>query len=218
MDTEDVAYEDFRNCLTDLAKVNRLTLAARPTLAFVARAAAGQTHLHILDIGCGNGDMLRKIAAWAAGRKFSVTLTGIDLNPYSARAAAEASTGSDITYVTENAFTYVPAMPVDVIISSLFTHHLDDNGIVQFLGWMEATARRGWFINDLRRAAFPYHGFKLLARLAGWHRFVQHDGPVSIARSFQRRDWQHLLTRASLKSARIEGWFPFRLCVARVKP
>jgi SAM-dependent methyltransferase len=217
MDTEQVSYEDFRDCLKDLATVNKLTLAARPTLAFIKRTAKGCDHLHILDLGCGNGDMLRKIKRWAARRKFNLTLTGIDLNPHAARAAAEASAESAVTYVTENAFTYMPSVPVDVIISSLFTHHLDDNGIVYLLGWMEATARRGWFINDLRRSRTSYRGFRLLTALAHWHRFIGHDGAISIARSFRRHDWEQLLARAGIKAARIEGWFPFRLCVARVK-
>ena len=52
---------------------------------------------------------------------------------------------------------------------------------------MERHARHGWFINDLHRHPLPYHGFRLLARVMGWHRFVQHDGQVSIARAFKRR-------------------------------
>ena len=161
--------------------------------------------------------MLRKIERWADRQQFRVTLTGIDLNPHAARAAAEATAASAVTYVAENAFTYLPLVPVDVIISSLFTHHLDDNGIVYLRGWREATARRGWFINDLLRSPVAYRGFTLLTSLAGWHRFIGHDGAISIARAFRWHDWEQLLARAGIRSARIERWFPFRLCVARLK-
>ena len=34
MDTEAVPFEEFRDCLVDLARVNELTLAYRPTLDF----------------------------------------------------------------------------------------------------------------------------------------------------------------------------------------
>jgi hypothetical protein len=110
--------------------------------------------------------------------------------------------------------------PVDLVISSLFAHHLDDARLVRFLAWMEDRARLGWFVNDLRRAAFPYYGFGLLARAMRWHRFVRHDGPVSIARAFQPRDWIALVREAglALETVTIERRFPFRLCVARVKP
>jgi hypothetical protein len=83
---------------------------------------------------------------------------------------------------------------------------------------MERTARRGWFVNDLHRHPIPYHAFRLMARAAGWHRFVQHDGPVSIARSFRRADWRRLAAEAGLgpSSVEIRWHVPFRLCVGRL--
>jgi hypothetical protein len=50
-----------------------------------------------------------------------------------------------------------------------------------------------------------------------WHRFVVHDGPVSIRRAFHAEDWTVLLAKAGVHQARIEAWFPFRLCVSRVR-
>ena len=60
--------------------------------------------------------------------------------------------------------------------------------VVRFVRWMEQNAEMGWFINDLSRAAVPYHLFRWFAKLAGLHPFVQHDGPVSIARAFVPED------------------------------
>jgi hypothetical protein len=105
-----------------------------------------------------------------------------------------------------------------VVVSSLFTHHLADGDIVRFLTWMEAHARVAWFVNDLYRHPFPYHGFGLLARIMRWHPFVRHDGPVSIARAFSPADWLTLLRKSGLDGvARLERRFPFRLCVSRVR-
>ena len=85
--------------------------------------------------------------------------------------------------------------------------------------WMERLARRGWFISDLHRHPVPYHLFRLLARAARWHRFVRHDGPVSIARSFRPEDWRTLAQAAGLDPAELEiRWHvPFRLTVGRIK-
>jgi hypothetical protein len=84
---------------------------------------------------------------------------------------------------------------------------------------MESRASTAWFVNDLHRHPFAYYGFGLLARLMRWHRFVRHDGPVSIARAFQASDWPALLAQAGLAkdAAKVRWRFPFRLCVERVK-
>jgi SAM-dependent methyltransferase len=224
MDTEPVGFETFRACLADLAAVNRLTGAYRPTLSFLERLRrAGRLDcgrpVRIVDVGSGYGDMLRRIDLWAQSHGVPVDLTGVDLNPWSARAAAEATpAGRPIRWLTADAFAYEG--DIDLAVSSLFTHHLDDEAVARFVTWMESRAGIGWFVNDLHRQALPYYGFALLARLMRWHRFVRHDGPVSIARSFRTPDWLRLSTAAGLAPGVVEVTreFPYRLCVARVFP
>ena len=219
---EPCSYEDFRECLVDLAQVNRLTLSYRPTLRFLdhlIKVQPSSKPLHIVDVGCGGGDMLRHIAAWASHRRVSVMLTGIDLNPYAARAARELSPkDGTIEWVTGDAFSYEPPDGIDVVLSSLFTHHLPEPEIVHFLAWMESIARRGWFINDLCRERTPFRLFTVLAKVMRWHRFVQHDGPVSFRRSFREDDWQRMIVAAGidLATVQIERCFPGRLCVGRL--
>ena len=86
MDTEVTGFEEFRDCLIDLERVNFWTMTYRPMMAFLDRlVAAGlvpkDRPLVILDAGSGYGGMLRKIDDWAAKRGIAVDLTGIDLNP-----------------------------------------------------------------------------------------------------------------------------------------
>ena len=122
-----------------------------------------------------------------------------------------------IEYRVADAFD--PALgKFDVVISALFTHHLDDNQVASFLRMLERTATLGWFINDLHRHPVAYHGFRALSRVAGWHRFVQHDGPISVARSFRRAEWRRFLHRAALGHVAEVRWHvPFRYCVSRFK-
>ena len=87
MDAPDLDPAVYRAVLADLERVNRMTLAARPTLGFLGRLATRGTQLRILDVGFGNGDMLRRIAIWAARRGVACDLVGIDLNPSSIAAA-----------------------------------------------------------------------------------------------------------------------------------
>ena len=223
MDTEDCGVAEFEACLVDLAKVNRATFAYRPTFAWldrVVRDRRSSEPLRIVDCGSGYGDMLRKIDAWARRRGIEVELTGIDLNPWSRAAALKATDPSrPIRWVTTDLFDYRPDKPIDIVLSSLFTHHLTDDQVAGFVIWMEATAQVGWFVNDLHRHPLPYYVFRLWSRLARWHRFVQNDGPISITRAFVPADWHRLLARAGIPegAAKVSRVFPFRLCVGRMK-
>ncbi len=221
MDTEAVSAADFAACLADLEKVNRLTLAARPTLAFLARLTAGWprgTELRLLDAGSGQGEMLRQIHRFATRRGLVPRLTGVDLNPHAAAAARAATpAGMAIDWVTADIFDLRGVPAPHVITSALFAHHLDDAGVVRFLRWMEETASHGWFVNDLHRHWFAHHGFALLAAAMRWHRFVRHDGPLSVARAFVAADWARLLGEAGVQGARVTWHLPFRLCVARIR-
>ena len=223
MDGPEVPAEERARCLADLGAINTLTLAHRPTLAWLARALAdapGGARFTLLDIGYGQGDLLRAVAAWAKRRGLDADLVGIDLHPGS-EAAARAATpaGVAIEYRTADVFGFEPDRPIDLVVSSLFTHHLDDSAVPAFLGFMERTAQRGWFVNDLHRHTFAYYGFRALARLAGWHPIVRYDGAVSVARSFRRDDWERAAAAAGLDPAAvaISRRFPFRLCVGRLK-
>ncbi len=215
------SYEDFRDCLNSLGKINRWLLGYRPTLAWLDRLPRwAQKPLEIIDVGCGGGDLLRQIASWARTQSVVVHLTGIDLNPYAPRAAAEATPESlGITWIGGNALLHRPEKPVDIIVNSLMAHHLEDEEIVALLRWMEATAEVGWFINDLERSEWAYRAFKWLARRVKWHRFVLHDGPVSFRRAFRKADWQRLLAAADIPqdAVTLEHWRPGRLCVGRRK-
>jgi Methyltransferase domain len=213
----DCSYEDFRDCLRSLETVNRWLLGYRPTLAWLERLSHGlRETIHIVDVGSGGGDFLRQIAGWARRRGIAVQLTGIDLNPYAARAAAESTPRElGITWVTSDAMEYRPEKPMDIVVSSLLAHHLEDEEIVALLRWMEATTQLGWFINDLERAEWSSRMFAWVR----WHWLVRHDGPVSFRRAFRKEDWGRLLAAAGIprEAVAIEKWRPGRLCVGRWK-
>lgn len=215
MDAPDLPAADYTAVLADLAQVNTVTLAARPTLSFLDTVSRGATSLRILDVGFGDGDMLRRIARWARRRGIAVDLVGIDLNPSSAPAArAHTPPGIAIDYRTGD-YADLAGEGWDAIVSSLVAHHMSHGQLVAFLTFMEAQARRGWLINDLHRHRFAYAAWPWLARLFGWHRIVRHDGHLSIARSYRPAEWAPILAEAGIADARVRRVFPFRLCVDR---
>lgn len=152
------------------------------------------------------------------------TLVGIDLNPWAKIAAGYASKESgnadcSITYETANIFEFEPAQPIDLIISSLFTHHLTNSQIVDFLRWMDSRARKGWFINDLHRHPLAYYFIKVATALFSRNRLIRNDAAVSVARAFSVADWRHLIKEAGLQGrVSIQWFFPFRLCISCDKP
>lgn len=218
MDDPALPPADYAAVLADLAQVNRVTMAARPTIRFLARALTGRRHVRLLDVGYGQGDMLRRIARWTKRRGISADLVGVDLNPNSAP-AARAATPSDmaIDYRTGD-YAELSGDGFDIVISSLVAHHMTDTQLAAFLRFMESEAAVGWMVNDLHRHRFAHLGFPLLAAVMRWHPIVAHDGRLSIARAFRRDDWRAILDGAGIGPvARIVRRFPFRLCVERTR-
>jgi 2-polyprenyl-3-methyl-5-hydroxy-6-metoxy-1,4-benzoquinol methylase len=224
MDDQGTGFHVFGDCLHDLRIVNICSLAYRPILSWLRQTIAGlhsSRSISIIDVGSGGGDTLRKIAQWAIRHKQAVDLTGVDLNAWSKQYADQATPASlNIKFETADIFDFAPTRQVDFIISSLFTHHLDDEQLVRFLRWMEIHAKQGWLINDLHRHPVAYFLIKYASRLLGFHYMVQHDGPVSVARGFTKSEWIRHLTQADIPSDQIEicWFFPFRYRVVRRMP
>lgn len=217
MDDPALPPETYATVLADLARVNRATLAHRPTLDFLGRALVGRKRVKLLDVGFGQGDMLRALARWADRHRIEAELVGVDLNPNSAAIAAAATpAGMAIDWRAGDYLDLVGA-GWDVVISSLVCHHMTPQQLDGFLRFMEAEARLGWFVNDLHRHRLAHMGFPLLARALGWHPIVRADGQVSIARAFRAPEWRQFLERAGIADARIVRRFPFRLCVERMR-
>lgn len=216
MDDPALDLATYSAVLHDLARVNTVTLARRPTLGFLGRALGPAKSLRLLDVGFGDGDMLRTIAGWAARRGVKAELVGIDLNPRSATVARAATPAAMMIDWRTGDYGDLAHEPWDFIVSSLVAHHMSPAQLAAFLRFMAAHARRGWFINDLHRHGFAYLGFPLLAWLMRWHPIVRHDGRLSVARSYRAAEWRPLLTEAGITRARVFRAFPFRLCVEAI--
>ncbi|MGX7895644.1 methyltransferase domain-containing protein [Tsuneonella sp. HG222] len=215
MDDPALAESTYHAVLSDLAKVNRLTLAYRPTLGFLRRAVGDRKKFSLLDVGFGDGDMLRRIARWAARRGIEADLTGIDLNDRSLAAAQAHESDLPIRYLAGD-YHDLKSERFDFIVSSLVAHHMSHEQLVSFLRFMDREAATGWFVNDLHRHGFAHAGYPVLARLMGWHRVVRLDGTMSIARSYRPGEWPPLLVEAGVSGASVRRFFPFRLCVEKI--
>jgi 2-polyprenyl-3-methyl-5-hydroxy-6-metoxy-1,4-benzoquinol methylase len=222
MDIEPLGFDELRVCLKQLAQINVLSLGYRPTLSWLAtvvQARATGQPLSVLDVGCGYGDMLRRLRRWADRQHIALDLHGIDINPITREVALSATpAGFAIQYHTADIFALPAQETYDIIVSSLFAHHLDDTALAHFLRWMTTHATVGWFVNDLHRSALAYFGVKQFLSLMGYHRVVRHDGPVSVERALTVADWHKAIEQAGLDrhTVTLQRYFPFRIGIGHM--
>ena len=221
MDAAELPPERYARVLTDLSRINALTMAPRPTLGFLDRVRArgtGDLPWRILDVGFGAGDMLARIARWGDKRGVALDLVGVDLNRKS-EAVAAVRLGTRARLITGD-YRALAGQGWDIVVSSLVTHHMTAGQRTEFLRFMDGEAARGWLVNDLHRQRLPFAGYPLLATLAWVDPIVRRDGQLSVGRSFRRAEWQAMLAEALPETAdacRIFRSFPYRLCVERIR-
>jgi SAM-dependent methyltransferase len=222
LDDAELHPEELAGVLRDLARFNGAMFGHRPVIAFLLRAAAragqGQT-LTVLDVGCGYGDLLRAVRRAFDRRGLPIRLIGLDLSRETIRIAQAATDAADkIAYHAGDVFAFRPPESVDVVVSSLLTHHMSDDMIAAFLRFMEQTAREGWLIYDLQRHIVPYAFIGLMGKLTRLHPMVIHDGRISVARSLTRAEWNGRLDAAGIAREAVKlRWFLFRFVIERLK-
>ncbi|MBC7449702.1 MAG: methyltransferase domain-containing protein [Hymenobacteraceae bacterium] len=168
--------------------------------------------LRIADVGCGGGDTLRVMAAWARRRGLSVELIGIDANAFMIEYAREKCASSpEICFQQLDIFVEAfSQQSFDVVTCSLFCHHFAEETLAALLRQLAGQARRGVIVNDLHRHPLAYYSIRWLTRLLGGSYLVQHDAPLSVARAFQRADIVALCARAGVAVRRLRWHWAFR--------
>lgn len=219
LDGADLHPAELEPVLCDLARFNGAMLGHWPVLSWLRRATEASRNQSptLVDVGCGYGDLLRAIRRWSRKRGLNMRLIGIDLSRETIRIARSVTEEADaIDYRVADVFAFKPDGPVDFVVSSLLTHHMPDDTIVNYLRWMEATARKGWLIYDLQRHAVPYYFIGLIGRLTRLHPIVVHDGQISVTRSLTRAEWEQRLAAAGIARATVVlRWFLFRYAIGR---
>jgi ubiquinone/menaquinone biosynthesis C-methylase UbiE len=214
---------ELQECLSDVARLNAFFGGRFLTLLHVKRLAArlpSGRALTVLDVGTGGGDVPRSIVRWARRVRRPIRVFALDRDPATARVAQSlASHYPEIVILQGDAVDLpVRSGSVDVVISSLTLHHLDEAAAVRHLAEMDRAARRGIVVNDLARSRTAYALVWLVTRLFTRNRMSRHDGPMSVQRAYVRDEVRALCEKAGLFDARIL-LYPalLRQCVVRGK-
>jgi 2-polyprenyl-3-methyl-5-hydroxy-6-metoxy-1,4-benzoquinol methylase len=214
MDQPGLEPERHVHALQGLARINGWSGSARilwPPLEALARETGG-TPLRILDVATGGGDVPTRLWRRAKRQELPLAIGGCDI---SAAAVAHAQrqaerSGAAVRFFQQDVLREPLPDGYDVLICSLFLHHLDEDAAVELLRQMAAAARRLVLVNDLARGwpgyLLAYVGTRLLSRSA----VVHTDGPLSVAGAFTPEEAAELARRAGLSGARVERRWPFR--------
>ncbi len=219
MDEMNINPKDMNEVLKQVTWLNQNFGRVTPMLNMISQAQRqlGRPVI-VADLGCGQGDLLIKIAEWSVKQQCAVQLIGIDQHPAAVRLARQSCTRYGIDVMEGDAISTINSNrlgDVDIFISTLFTHHLSDIQIVALLESMTQKARYGWLIDDLQRSSVSRGLLKVLTSVGRFHPIVQNDSRVSVERSFNRSDWESYLQKARVPAAQTEifwNW-AFRLSV-----
>ena len=194
--------------LRNIARANRWfggTAACCWGLGRALRGVPAGSHLTLLDIGSGLGDVPRAAAAWAARRGVRLTPVGLERHPVAARLAAAAGLP---TLVGCAGAPPVSEKSVDIVSVCMVAHHFEPESVVELFRTCDRLARRAVVVADLRRAALAVAAFRCGAWLLRFDRVTTADGVTSIRRGFTRPELGRLLARADVAAmvARRPGW------------
>jgi SAM-dependent methyltransferase len=211
-----------RQALRGLERINFWSRSAALVwgpVADLAREEPGR-RLRVLDLASGAGDV--PIRLWRRARRagFSLQVEGCDVSPAAvAHAAARAAeAGAEVRFFVWDALCGPLPSGYDVVLSSLFLHHLPDEQAVDLLRRMAEAAGRLVLINDLERSRagwlLAYLGTRLLSRSA----VVHTDGLRSVEAAFNLHEVRSLAGRAGLTGAQARASWPCRFVLAWRRP
>jgi 2-polyprenyl-3-methyl-5-hydroxy-6-metoxy-1,4-benzoquinol methylase len=203
-----------REALIGLEHINVASLSVsavwRPLVAALRRRSIDT--FSMLDVACGAGDLAIGLAQLARREGFRATVHGCDISPTAvghARARA-VERRAEVTFFQHDVLRGDLPRSYDVVVNSLFVHHLDDATVTQLLRRLAAHARSLAIVTDLDRShlgfAVAWMGTRLLTRSP----VVHLDSLRSVRAAFTRAEAEDLTRRAGLWRSHVTSIWPFR--------
>lgn len=192
MDDFKEGLQALRVVFDDINRVNVILGGNNITINAVARLLKEnpQESYTIVDMGCGDGNMLREVANFCRKNNHNTRLIGIDLNQEALQLASEASLDyPEIEYQHKDILQIKSTdLNCDIVINTLCMHHFVDKDLLIFLAKFNELARIGVVINDLQRSRWAYYLFKLFSLIFIKTSTAKIDGLRSISKGFVKSD------------------------------
>jgi ubiquinone/menaquinone biosynthesis C-methylase UbiE len=197
--------QEFAAAYRELKIINRTLGGVRAIERFLPPAKRG-INLLMLDVAAGACDVSEALL-----EKLPCRIVTLDLNARGLKLADQSwPVVADALALPFRDGTF------DVVMASLFFHHLSNDNCVQVLSQMWRIAKQRILVNDLHRHAVAYFSIRALTALFSKSRMVRHDGPVSVLRAFRSSELSDIARRAGVP-ARVHRSFPYRLVLVADK-
>jgi 2-polyprenyl-3-methyl-5-hydroxy-6-metoxy-1,4-benzoquinol methylase len=223
MDDFSMEGEILTDALDKIAAINKLLGGNKVTLEGVNYLIAKgklDNNIKIIDVGCGNGAMLRMLAHYGLKKGLAFELIGIDANKATIAHAESLSTSyPNIKYQCSDIFSNDgQTESCDIMLFTLTLHHFTDQQIITLFQKLKDVVQSGIVVNDLHRSALAYRLFTALSYVFKLNNMSREDGLVSILRGFKRNDILAYEKQLSISSAYIKWKWAFRyLWIIRTK-
>jgi ubiquinone/menaquinone biosynthesis C-methylase UbiE len=224
MDAGGYSLREMRSNLADLRFLNRWTrgarLIGREVTALLASVVPSREPLSLLDVATGSADIPLHVAEIAERRGMTLLPIGLDSNSeiLSESSRWQRGRARAAQLVREACLVRADArrLPwadgsIDIVICSLFLHHLDSASALRALKEMRRVARVGVVVVDLRRTRAAYGLVWLATHLITRNRLTRHDGPLSVERSFTVDELTSMASEAGLAGAQVRAVGPARM-------
>ena len=215
MDDFNLGGDELEANLDEIAKINTILGGNALTINGINRLIGNHKkieELKIVDLGCGNGDMLRRIAKNRKFRSIKLKLIGVDANAHTISYANTLSSGyPNIEYHCLDIFSDdFLKLDYDIAISTLTLHHFNDNQVFSIMQKLINKATIGIVINDLQRSRLAYRLFQLISVIFNLSKISSHDGLTSILRGFKREELEKVSGELLIKKYSIHWKWAFR--------
>ena len=220
MDAPDLDPVEHQAALRGLRRINRFSGVARRMWNAIRRTTErrGLEEFSVLDDACGGGDLISELARRARRAGVRASFTGCDLSHTAVRLADESRASDDIEFFVADAVSEPLPQRYDIVISTLFLHHLDEAPSVRLLNNLRAAARHAVLIDDLERSRSGYvlawAGCRVLSRSP----VVHYDGPVSVLGAYTVEEARALAVQSGLHGAKITPHWPYRFLLEWERP
>ena len=204
-------YQEFVHCQKMLFRVSKLFGFFEDTVRLLKKIPNNST---VLDVGCGAGLFILHLS-----RAFPLmTLVGTDISLSAITLAQQTleewqkqSFPMNVSFkLQDSPEIHLPANSMDVIMTTMVCHHLNDEALVGFMQRLLLGAKNAVIINDLHRHPIAEFLYAILSPILFQNRLITHDGLISIRRGFTRSEWKILLDKAKIKNYTLKWRFPFR--------